>query len=601
MKKGLKKILTIALGLIMVVTCIGCGSPEGPQAGSDDVQIKFIVSDGGIGADWLNQANARFMEKYKDKDYGNGKIGVFCDITNNSPSPANMDTDGYHVYFFDRSEKVSALAAQGNSLDITEIVQEKYDDRGGVKTSIEDKIHPDYRDFCKSGDGKYFAVPYTEVYGGLTYDKKLFNQFGLYFAKPDATQSVNITSTRFGTSYNLIVPKDDANKSCGPDGLFGTSDDGLPSSCFELLALCDYMKNTLNISPFQLSGKYLNMINFFCDGLMTSLQGYDRAYSMYSLQGEIEVVTGISNENLIGGIDYVKKPITKVINITEETGYYTTRTVEQYYTLALCEIFEKEGYFAKSNALKTTSHITAQGEFVNSGYDGNEKIGMLMEASYWNNESTIRDNFRIFYAMHPEVKDREVEWMSLPVNIANSVTGEESQATVGGITESVKGEKATLIDTSRSAIVFNKKVAQDPALYEAVKDWIQFFNSDSELTQYTVSSGMFRPLEYTIGAEDAEQLNIFRKSIQTLKTNGNVLRYEGNNKTFKSNYAWFGRGFTEHLFICHGQNTFFVDYRNKKCGTKEAFEDSMVGKDAWLNLYAGDKQVDEITGADYVK
>ena len=163
----MKKCLATLLGVMTALTCVGCNNtPSGPVAGDDDVVIKFIVSDGGIGSEWLSKANERFMAKYKDKDYGDGKVGVFCDITKNQPSSANMSTDGYHVYFFDRSSKVSALAAQGNSLDITEIVQEKYDERDGEKISIEDKIPEEYRNFCKSLDGKYYAVPYTEVYGG---------------------------------------------------------------------------------------------------------------------------------------------------------------------------------------------------------------------------------------------------------------------------------------------------------------------------------------------------------------------------------------------------------------------------------------------------
>ncbi len=597
-----KKFLATVLGVMTALTCVGCNkTPDGPVAGNDDVVIKFIVSDGGIGSEWLSKANERFMAKYKDKDYGNGKIGVFCDITKNQPSPANMSTDGYHVYFFDRSSKVSGLAAQGNSLDITEIVQEKYDDRDGEALSIEDKIPEEYRNFCKSLDGKYYAVPYTEVYGGLTYDKHLFDQKGLYFAKPDATATFPITSQKFGTSYNLIIPRDNANKSCGPDGEYGTSDDGLPSSIYELLALCDYMKTTLNISPFQLSGKYLNYINFFMDGMMTSLQGYDRAYSMYSLNGEIEVVTGYTNENLLGNISYLKKPTTKVINITEETGYYTTRTVEQYYAEALVEIFEKEGYFAKSNALTTTSHITAQEEFINSGYGENEMIAMLMEASYWNNESTIRDNFKMFYALNPEVTDREIAWMSLPVNIANTVTGEDGKKTTNGIEETVKGEPTTLIDTSRSAIVFNKKVQEDTALYEAVKDWIQFFNTDYELSKFTLESGLARPLNYQVTEEDREGLNYFRSSLWDLRANANVLRYEGNNETFKNNYAWFGRGFTENLFVCHEKNTMFQCLRAKKHGALESFEDSMVDKNGWVSMYKGSGTVGEIDGADYAR
>lgn len=42
-------------------------------------------------------------------------------------------------------------------------------------------------------------------------------------------------------------------KSCGPDGAYGTPDDGLPSSLEEFAQLCDYIKSKGG-SPFIIPG-----------------------------------------------------------------------------------------------------------------------------------------------------------------------------------------------------------------------------------------------------------------------------------------------------------------------------------------------------------
>ena len=597
----MKKFLAFLLCAICVLTFTGCPGPENPVG--NKVQINFIITDGGIGYDWLDKINERFEIANENTAYGE-KEGVYCNITTGMPSVDNMSRDGYHVYFFDRSEKVSSIALGGQALDISDVVTEKYDNRDGQLISIEDKIPEEYRNFCKDANGNYYAVPYTEVYGGLSYDKKLFDDNGFYFAKPGATNAFSYPSQKFGLTYDFVIPNEDlsvmaADKSCGPDGEYGTSDDGLPSSLYELLVLCDFMK-TNSVYPFQLSGEYLNYANFFMDGIMTSLQGKDRAYSMYSLEGEVEVVTGFTNENLIGNISYLKKPTTKVINITEETGFYTFRTVEQYYAEAMVEIIEREGYWTPGNALGTHSHITSQEEFIYSGYGSSPKIGMLMEASYWHNESTIRGNFDSFYALYSDCEDREVAWMSLPVNIANSVTGNDGTATVNGITETVKGEVPTLIDTSRSAIVINKRAGEDPALYAAVKDWIKHFNSDVELSNFTIESGMARPLNYKVTVPEGATFGFFRSSMWDLRNNAYVLRYEGNNETFSKNYAFFGRGFTENLFLCHDSNCLLKDFRKKTHWTVDAFEWRMLSKADWEGIYRGNGTVTFIEGADYV-
>ena len=179
----------------------------------------------------------------------------------------------------------------------------------------------------------------------------------------------------------------ESHKSVGPDGEEGTLDDGLPSTIYEFIVLCERMVND-GVQPVQMAGQYPQYANPMLDGLMVSLMGPEKYAATNSLTGEVEVVTGFTNENLVGNIDYIKKPITKTIEISEESGYYMTWQVEKYYAQALLEILDKQsGFFADgSRSVGAVSHLGAQENLIFSGYNklGStaKEVAMLSDSSH---------------------------------------------------------------------------------------------------------------------------------------------------------------------------------------------------------------------------
>ncbi len=595
----MKKFLTMLLCLVVSFSAVACGggNEDGPKEGQ--VVLEFILPDTGIGTEWLKSANQRFMAMNVNKPYAD-KVGVYCKITPGDANFATMASDAYHVYFKERNERISNVVKTGTLLNIDEIVRNPYDDRDGVKLSMDDKIPEEHKSYFQSEEGEYYALPYNECYAGLTYDKRLFDLNGYYFAKPG--QGTKWPCAKYGTNYEFIIPYDEDAKTCGPDGVEGTVDDGLPSSYYELLTLCELLKIE-GVSPFQLTGEHLHYGTLLLGGLFASLQGFEKARGYFDLEGEVEVITGFTNENLLGTISYLKKPRTKKVTITEETGYYISQSVEKYYAYALLEIIHREGYWSVNHVKDTYSHIDAQQDFIYSGYGDNEKMGMLIEASYWYNESTIRDNFKYFY-MDYDVpnNDREVAWMNLPVNISNVVTGEDATATYDGITESVKGEKPVLLDVSRSVVVFNKRAQEDPAVYEALVDWIYFFNSDEELSNYTIESGMAKPYNYEVNTADAATWNSFEKGVWDLRKKANVIRFEGDNETFRQSGGYFFRGFNDGQMLCHqfaNPLDCFAAPGNQP-HAKDCFVNGILSKADWQGMYKGTGTVGSIDGADYV-
>ena len=85
----------------------------------------------------------------------------------------------------------------------------------------------------------------------------------------------------------------------GPDGDFDTTyDNGLPSSWYEFITLCDYMYSQLGVYPIGLSGTYLNYANSMLEGMYENLLGNTRTETTRTLKGELDVVVGYENQPL---------------------------------------------------------------------------------------------------------------------------------------------------------------------------------------------------------------------------------------------------------------------------------------------------------------
>ncbi len=593
-----KKSIAFIMSLVTLSGVAGCGT-IGNQGGTvgdgDDVIINVSIQDLGYGTQWLEESCKRFEDLNKNTDYGNGKVGVaFRYIKGTPEQPSSLATSGTHIVF--NVGRASDLAASGQLLNLDEIVKEKYDNG----KSIEDKMYDEAKQSYKGNDGSYYTIPTHEVYTGMSYDKDLFDRYGLYFAKPDAEFSAVNPYTSSVTGRDVIflnsnIANWEQNKSCGPDGEYGTSDDGLPSSLMELLELWDIMKQEYQVYPIQLAGKYVNYSNCFMDGLWGSLAGAEKAYTSYTFDGQVDVVTTFEPQSAFGSnkLSYVSTPVTQTVDVTEESGFYTTWSVERYYAMAALEVIYKEGWFAPgSNTVGGISHTDAQKKFLFSGYDDvtgtNDEVGCLMEGSYWYNESNIRGNLASFEYANPGVT-RNVRWMPMPVNIMNSVTGEDTTATLNGVTESVKGEKNVLVRDHNNIMYFNKIVKNDASVYKAVKDWIQFFNSDEELNKVTVSQGFRKALNYELKPEYRAQIAGFYADLFDLAENSYVLLPEGSNKTYEANSGTTGllvKGLNSGYFKCHN-GYYFLCLETRKNGAREGFESTMITKDNWKSFYQG--------------
>jgi len=523
MKLKWTKFLSIILCLclmIPIVALTACGEDK-------NVTVIYVTNfNGGVGTKWFDNAAERFKEKVKGVSYEDGKTGVRFEVNETMYINAeNAKTDGTSMYFTQNSQNVITLSQKGLLLDITDIVTEPIEEDG---RSIEDKLQADNKGFFMR-DGKYYGLPHYEIYSGLSYDVDLFNEYDLYFASVETGNAVQAFPTDYGIGYFVKKVNDPLNpnnkimskKSCGPDGVFNTKDDGLPSSLSELIILCAKM-DTYNIQPITGSGMHFTTYSSHLNcGIWTALAGKEQMRSNFTFNGEVEVVTGYSTQNAFEGINYIKKPITEKITLTEATGYKSYDMVSRYYSHAFFEIAMREGWLSNDISTPTVSHTGSQRNFIFSGIDDMPKVGMLVEGSYWYNESEDVNNF-VDYTRYTRNEHRNVAWMPLPVNVTEPVT-------------EGNGRKTTFLDVSSTSCFINAEVAKNPGLEKACKDFMKFLFTDAELSHFTEESGCAKPMNYELLPEDYNSLSPYFRSLWDLRKESDVVLQYGENNAFRGN------------------------------------------------------------------
>ncbi len=565
----MKKITALTLALLSLgsISLAGCG---GGGSNKGVAMISIVNYGGGVGEEWLNNATERFAEANMDTQFGD-YVGVEFEIDNQQGiTLTNMDTDGYQMYFCESSSSVRQLAQQSFLLDIGDIINEPLTEYGENKTILS-KISKDYQIMCQGADGNYYGLPHYEFYPGLTYDVELFENELLYFADTGVGTAYPLTPCKFGQA-NFISSLED-KKSCGPDGKYGTQDDGLPSSLQELLLLCYRMKNSCSVAPFGLSAKYQGYAGHLISALWSSLAGYEKMQSVYDFTGTLEVVTGFHEDQYLFGTNYIPKPITETISVTEENGYRVYDMVERYYAMAILKIADTEGWFTET-AFQGTTHTEEQLWFIFSGQylDGKnvQKVGMLIDGNYWYNESMTAGNFDQYYAL-TNTTERRVAWMNLPVTLDTTVT-------------EGNGKPMTLLDTAYSYTFINANIKEDTGLVKACKEFMRFLYTDAELSAFTNCTGMSKAVNYPL-AENSD-LDTFQKSVRDIIEKGTVLYAGANNQTFLKNTKAFNLNNSSALYKPSGTQI-MTAFHNNGMTVQRAFEATQWNSSDWNTIVAG--------------
>lgn len=587
----MKKIIALLCCMLLCFTpmlvtgCnLGTGEDESsvdlPQEQEGTTNVYVELKSGGTGVQWLIDAGTRFSALKENESYEDGKKGVtIIPKPVENPSIKNAETSGSAIIDVMGQVNIESAAREGRVVAIDDVLTNTNELRNGLAISPLDKISEEQRSRYMY-NGHYYGGPSCEYYPVVSYDRNLFDKYNMYFVRPEYHGEVDAFASEVLNMPFYFLTEETGNndqmKSCGPDGEYGTDDDGLPSSLYELIALCERLKGQ-GISPFNFTGGYKYYSNFLLSALYTSLQGYDGARNNYEFNGQSEIVVGYEDAQLFG-LSGVRVPKTQFVDVTEATGYQTTMEVEKYYAEAFMALCIERDWLGPS-VYNGDSQKAAISKFVFSDTGNAPKIAMHIDGSYWYNEATEGDNYFKDWAIKNNLtgfETRDVRVMSLPVNFKNSVVEGE-------------GKEQTLLEMNYGMFVINSAIANNEGLVRASKEFLAFLYTDAELSAYTANTSILRSMNYSLSSSDVSKISKYGKLLIDSVSSGksNVVYFTANNPTFKANTASFEQSWTNAVFSVDGIPSLYEGLTAHEKTVEGAFASQQLTATLWKGMYKG--------------
>lgn len=288
-------------------------------------------------------------------------------------------------------------------------------------------------------------------------------------------------------------------KSKGPDGKEGTSDDGLPVTYNEFFDLLNEMRKNAGIRyPISFPGVDNGYVTLLAAAMANDYAGYEGAMANYAFTGKAEVIDGDIPET----VSYDGSLATKTIDVTMETGYELAKQVSKYYALDFLKtLMNGDGEYYSANCLSTSYyHTESQSDFISSKYS-NTKTGILIDGTWWENEATGAFNDLQQYPGSSKT-ERNFGMMPYPRPYVTSGTYEQTFTTVFS-----------------PLCMVNSNIK--PEQEKVVKAFLRFAHTDEALSDFTEIVSV--PLAYDYEIQDTENLSSYAKSLWELRKNSKTV------------------------------------------------------------------------------
>ncbi len=526
-----KHVMPIALlGFVLA----SCGGGSGENSGgsgqkgdeavdSEKTQLYVKTYQGGFGNKWLYDAKAKYEALHANDSYEEGKKGVQVVITEQKQSPTSADIiNSYHQVYFFESLNYANMVKDGAFADITKYVTGKnpYE----TSKTIESKMFAQDKGYYgiaeDDGTTHYYALPHYVASMGVVYNKKVFDEKGYYF--------VDGYESKTGEAKFIIDDSD--TKSAGPDGVKGTSDDGLPVTYDDYYELCKYIRANGNV-PFTHLGK--NSFNYLTElAAVTGSQaeGATMDRVSYTMDGEIEAVK--FNDDLTdvlydaNGLPQTEKVIVHPDKVNDKyDGYEVQRSVGKYYGMDFLHSLISHSDVSKNDAWlyvvasnESYSHTDAQKNFINStfnrlpgkaGRDRNVNIAMLIDGNWWENEAADAVN----NLAENERTQLDFGWMPLP---RPSYSTPYNPVTVASI---------------QSSCFMRSGLSENIAALAG--DFIQYMTTDESLVNFTKTTNSMKSFNYELDSDSYNSLSKFGQSFWDYAHNSTVNLSTSRNEQFR--------------------------------------------------------------------
>lgn len=569
----MKKIISnvMALAMLAGLTCgvTACGQKVVEDLDTTKTQLFIGSYNGGGGYKWLDDAAARFEEKYAGTSFEDGKTGVQIIIDHNK-SYTSLNVGSNNDLIFAGSTVYYDLITNKVNMDMTDVVT-------GVSTfdnkTIESKLDDATKDALKV-DGKYYALPYYEAYSGVSYDADLFNEYKLYFSN-----ELDTSDTTYPGTNKFVTAKNATNLSCGPDAVFGTYDDGLPSTYQEFYKLMDKMiKGTggKKITPFAFhNSHYTNTLMHALAANYVGADGWRTNFEFNSNGKEVEIVKSFNGN----------QPEVEKVVLTQDNAYKIKSSLGLYYASEFCQkVYSNSQYYDLESAKESSTNLATQERFMKSGWDPSSPtpIAMLIEGSYWYNEAEQEGIFDRARKLDPNRQNgiKDVKFMPMPHQYAGTVTPSEDGKAVSQV----------LVDVGNSYAFICAGLPSEHV--EVAKLFLSFCYSDDELEKAELSNnGVARGLNYST-ANIQDELSGYAKSINTMRVqaenNNAIMKNIAQNSIYMKNANYFKLTTASDYWNCSLDTVYahaYLAYSTKRCSAKEYFLGLALSENTWKNSY----------------
>lgn len=490
MKKFICTLCVALAAAVAVLPLVGCGGgKKGPgniTVDKSKTQLYIGNYDGGMGSRWLEEYVAAFEEKYKDAKLEEGKTGVQIipvsdkDMFDGAQVENSMANSNVNLFFTERMSYYK-MVKENRLYDISDAVTEVLE---GEEKSIEGKMTQSQQNYYKV-DGKYYGVPHYQTYRGITYDIDLFNQRRLYLVQN-------------GSSVAVGGRQGDADLTAGPNGEPGDYDDGLPATYSEFFYWCSQVSDI--VYPLIWTGAHKEAYTeHLLEALFCTAQGYEEANYRYNLVTDentaetSRLVTGFNGDVPV----VAEQPLTGRALLTKQVGLYNALDF-------LGRVVQGNYYYPDSlNLLE--SHEMVHYHFLNSRFDGSKPIAMMVEGTWWEEESTS-----LFAEMEAKYdgasrKERKFGFLPLPKPDGNALGG------------------PVLFDGNQAIAVVNATSSEVQA--NLAMEFLRFISSDYNLQRFNMITGVGRDYIFKLESDQEAELSAFAKSIYDVRQDAEGIVY----------------------------------------------------------------------------
>lgn len=547
MKLKFTKIACAVLAAAMPFTMMACGPTGGEVIDSVDktkIQLNVFSYNGGVGSEWLDKVITRFEADYKDATFSNGRTGVQV-VPDKTKSDvfSNMGTNNNHVIFSEVGN-YSQLVTQKSVLDISDIMDKALNEltKTADTKTLKSKMYDETIDFYSFSGGKIYALPHYSFFSTLTYNKQLLTDKNLYFAKD---YDVN------GDLDSKFIHSASEDKSCGPDGVYKTDDDGLPATYTELFDLFNMMKNK-NVTPITWAGGEMvsgGYVNYLLNNVYLSLAGKDQARLNYTFDSKDKTITIV--EKIEGG-----KAVTKEEKITADNYKKLNSELAKYQAIKVVDTILDNALWQSGDCdSTTTTMLSTQQNYIES-YNGGTPIAMIVEGSYWYNEADnagyIEDTKNRFTDF-----DAKNNYQILPLPRVYEGTYKDVEGKEVG--------KAVYADQADSLAVINANIASDKELVDLAKTFLAYCYTDESLKEFTETTRVTRSLKYDV---DVNKLDAWGKAVWNYTKAADLLLPYSSNSLYLNNRTQQSMHIANDFWTVSGKNVYSYC---KGSGTAESY------------------------------